>query len=196
MDLRPFVTRSLDDPDGSGWIGKGPEYDLSALISSATDSRVRVGPFKFHTTGAVMTRVNRGIARELPEQVTIPLNASTAALAVLHTTACAAPAAGMPVGRYVAMYEDGSTFAAPLEYQRQIAAWTEPVLQSLLRYPAWRGITRNGLKIGVDALVIVNPNPQKKIASFTVESSGGSASPAVSGLTLLDAVPSREEAHP
>ena len=196
VDLHPFVTRSLDDPDGSGWIGKGPEYDFSGLTSRASDCFVRVGPYKFHITGAVMTRANRGIARGLPERVTIPLNASAAALAVLHTTAWSAPASGMPVGRYIMTYEDCSTFVTPLTYQGQIAAWTDPVLKSLLRYPAWRGTTRNGLEVGADVLIIVNPDPSKKIASFTVESSGGSANPAVLGLTLLDAMPPHKEVAP
>lgn len=198
VDLQPFATRSLVDLDGSGWIGKGPEYDLTALASYYGDSNttVRLGPFAFQITGAVMTRANRGIARELPERVTIPLQTQAAALAVLHTTAWVAPASGMPAGRYVITYEDGSTFTTLLTYQHQIAAWTDPTLKSLLRYPAWRGTTRNGLAVGVDVLTIVNPYPQKIIASFTVESSGGSANPTILGLTLLDAVPSGQEVTP
>ncbi|MBE3574245.1 MAG: beta-N-acetylhexosaminidase [Firmicutes bacterium] len=196
VNLSGYATRSLVDPGDSGWIGKGPDYDLSGLMPPRGTTTVRLGPYLFHISGAVMTRADRGVARSLPARVTIPLHAKAAALAALNTTAWAAPADGMPVGRYVLTYAGGSTLAVPLTYQRQIAAWTDPVLKSLVRYPAWRGTARSGLPVGADVFVIRNPHPEEEIASFTVESAGNDANPTMLGLTLLDAAPVPKEVTP
>lgn len=190
VDIEPWVTRSLVDLDGSGWLGKGPDYDLSCLVKPQVDgSIVRLGPYLFHLSGAVMTRANRGIARDLPGSITIPINARGAALVVLHAAAWGAPAPGQVVGTCTITYEDGTRLRRKLRYGREIAAWTDLPLQSLRRYPAWRGTTRSGLGVALDAFPIENPHPGKVLRSLTVEGQGGWTSPAVVGLTLLDEMP-------
>lgn len=202
VDLSPFATRSLVDPDGSGWLGKGPEYDWSALVAGRgaqaagaagqaqpKGRTVKLGPYRFDLSGAVMVRTERGAARQLPEAVTIPLHARAAAVAVLHTLGWGAPGPGQLVGSYVLRYEDGSRLTVPLRYGREIAAWTDLPVESLRRYPAWRGKTAGGLEVGADVLVIPNPYPSRTIASLTVEGASRWTSPAVLGMTLLDEVP-------
>lgn len=196
VDLRPFATRTLVDSDGSGWLGKGPGYDLAPLVEQSREGIVKLGPYTFHVSAAVMTRMNRGVARDLPDQVTIPLHAPAAAVAVLHTTGWPAPAVGQPAGSYTLTYEDGTTLEQPLEYGRNIAAWTDTLLTSLERYPAWRGVTSEGLAVGADVLEISNPHPEKRIASLTVTSDVRWTNPVVLGLTLLDALPPRDSSSP
>lgn len=197
--LAPFATRTLVDADGSGWLGKGPGYDLAALVDLAGAARegegaseagvVRLGPFAFHLSEAVMTWMDRGIARTLPREVTIPLGTRAAGLAILHTTAYPAPATGQPVGRYTLTYRDGTTVEVPLRYGQEIAAWTDVALNSLHRYPAWRGETTIGLQVGADVIVVRNPYPDKLLHSLAVTSEGRWANPVVLGVTLLDRMP-------
>ena len=190
VELGPWATRALVDPDGTGWVGKGPDYDLSGLVeATGDDGVVRLGPYSFHITGAVMTRTERGIARDLPASVTIPIEAREAALAVLHAAGWGAPAPGQVVGAYTITYQDGTEHRVTLRYGKEIAAWTDLPLQSLRRYPAWRGTTRGGMGVALDALLIENPYPDRVIRSFTVQSESRWTSPAVVGLTLLDQLP-------
>ncbi len=193
VDISPWATRSLQDADGKGWIGRGPDYDLAALLDQATITDhgpvVRVGPFAFHVGGAIVPRVPRGFARDLPAAVTVPVGARAAAVAFLHATIWSAPAPRQEVSRYTLVYQDGTTFTRQLFYGREIAAWTEPTLQSLARYPAWRGQTRGTLDVALDVLVVPNPHPDRPIASIIVEGGNRWTGPVVVGLTLLDAVP-------
>lgn len=192
VDLGPWATRSLVDPDGSGWVGKGPDYDLSGLVRPEPGGQVvKLGAFLFHLSGAVMTRAQRGAARALPESVTIPLDTKAAALAVLHAAGWGAPSPRQAVGRYILTYQDGTSVEQTLRYGREIAAWTELPLQSLRRYPAWRGATRGGMGVALDVYLMENPHPEKVIRSLTVEGGGRWTSPAVVGLTLLDELPPR-----
>ncbi|MCV5824618.1 hypothetical protein OFN33_29620, partial [Escherichia coli] len=72
---------------------------------------------------------------------------------------------------------------------RHIVSWTDVGTPSLSFSPAWRGKTGDGLDVGLGTWVWVNPNPDKTIASITLESSGSQANPVLIGLSLLEGVP-------
>ncbi|SEI69678.1 Glycosyl hydrolase family 20, catalytic domain [Deinococcus reticulitermitis] len=192
VSLKAAATRTLSDPGGEGgagpgWIGKGPDTDLRALGQGVR----QVGPYTFDLSGAVMVRGSRSAVSGLPERVTLDLGERKAgALAFLHVT-------GWPgndrqtVGRYEIVYADGRRLTQPLEYGRHIRAWTEPFgapgLEkfSMIAHPAWSGVTRDGLEVGATVLEWTNPRPEVAIRSVTLVSEGGSANPALLGLTLL-----------
>ena len=74
----------------------------------------------------------------------------------------------------------------PLEYGRNISAWTEPLVRTTLFDPVWRGQTKSGLDINVVVMTWVNPKPSLAIKSIVLESAGLQSNPTLLGLTLLD----------
>ena len=187
VNLRPAATRTLTDRGGEGWIGKGPDTDLSTLGQGVK----RLGAYAFDLSGAVMTRGERAAVSGLPERVTLNLGGKKAAgLVFLHAT-------GWPgndrerVGAYEIAYADGSRVSVPLEYGRHIRAWTEPLGTpgaekfSMVAAPVWTGQTRDGLDVGLTALEWTNPRPGAAVTSVTLVSEGRGANPILLGLTLL-----------
>lgn len=181
VNLSPVVTRSLADPDNKGWIFKGPDIDLSALKTGVT----RVGAYTFDVQGAVMLRGSRPAAKELPERATVDVNRRVDALAFLHTTGWPGALAREAIGRYEVAYADGTTLAVPLEYGRNIRAWTDTVPSSMIQAPGFSGQTRDGLAVNVPVLEWANPKPDTVIRSVTLVSDGKNANPTLIGLTLI-----------
>ncbi|RIH85187.1 glycoside hydrolase family 20 zincin-like fold domain-containing protein [Calidithermus roseus] len=189
VDLGPAVTRRLADPDETQWIQKGPSTDLSALPSGV----VRLGPYRFHVSGAVMLKGARAAASDLPQSVTLELGGVKArALAFLHTTGWIGSQRYERVGSYTLTYADGSKATLPLEYGRHLTSWLEPQVRTVVYEPVWRGRTQDGLEAGLNVLVWNNPKPDQPIQSLTLESSGAAANPTLVGLTLLERLPGAE----
>ncbi|WP_174422429.1 glycoside hydrolase family 20 zincin-like fold domain-containing protein [Calidithermus chliarophilus] len=191
VDLGPAVTRRLADPDETQWIQKGPSTDLSALPTGV----VRLGPYRFHVSGAVMLKGARAAAADLPQSVTLELGGVKArALAFLHTTGWIGSQRYERVGSYTLTYADGSRATLALEYGRHLTSWLEPQVRTVIYEPVWRGKTADGLDAGLNALVWNNPKPELPIQSLTLESSGAAANPTLVGLTLLERSPNGAEA--
>ncbi|WP_218022975.1 hypothetical protein, partial [Calidithermus terrae] len=190
-DLTPAVTRRLADPDETQWIQKGPGTDLSALPTGV----VRLGPYRFHVSGAVMLKGARAAAADLPQSVTLELGGAKArALAFLHTTGWIGSQRYERVGSYTLTYADGSKATLALEYGRHLTSWLEPQVRTVVYEPVWRGKTADGLDAGLNALVWNNPKPELPIQSLTLESGGAAANPTLVGLTLLERSPYGAEA--
>ncbi|BDP41665.1 hypothetical protein DAETH_16340 [Deinococcus aetherius] len=181
VNLTPLVTRKLTDDDEQGWILKGPDTDLRNLPSG----NVRLGSYRFDVRGAVMLRGNRAAAKGLPERATVELGRKADALAFLHTTGWPSPTPRDVIGRYEVRYADGSTLNVPLEYGRNIRAWTDTVPTSMIAAPGWAGKTRDGLDVNVPVLEWANPKPNVAIQSVTLVSEGKGANPTLIGLTLI-----------
>ncbi|GHF29398.1 hypothetical protein HNQ07_000867 [Deinococcus metalli] len=181
VDLAPLVTRTLADPDSKGWILKGPDIDLRNLKTGVT----RLGAYTFDVRGAVMLRGSRPAAKDLPERATVPVNRRADALAFLHTTGWPGALAREVIGHYEVAYADGTTLNVPLEYGRNIRAWTDTVTSSMILAPGFAGQTRDGLSVNVPVLEWPNPRPDAVITSVTLVSDGKNANPALLGLTVI-----------
>lgn len=149
----------------------------------------RFGAYKFDISGAVMLKGSRSGVNDLPQRVTLELGAQASAIAFLQTSGFISSVPKDLVGSYTFTYTDGTSLQQPLEYGRELASWTDLGLSSLFFSPAWRGKTSDGLEVGLNTWVWVNPHPDKVIQSITFESSGGQANPALIGLSLLEGVP-------
>ena len=192
VDLSSLVTRKLSDPDETQWIQKGSNTDLSSL---PTGSSIKLGAYTFNISGAIMLRGARAAASELPDTVTLEINAPAAAISFLHTTGWLGilTSPRQKVGMYMINYNDGTKVTQALEYGRNINAWTEPSVEStthsIINDPIWRGKTSDGLDIGLNVFTWVNPNPTKTILSIEIRSDGTQANPTLIGMTLLEKAP-------
>ena len=184
VDLSAAVTRALSDPDEKGWIGRGPSIDLSSFPMGAT----RLGGYAFNVSGAVMLKGARAGADTLPNTVTLEVNSTAASIAFLQTSGWLSPLTSprTRIGAYKINYSDGTSTTQPLEYGRQINAWTDTVIKTLTLEPVWRGRTKENLEVGVSVFVWQNPNPAKTIASIEFSSLGLQSNPVLIGLTLFD----------
>jgi hexosaminidase len=192
IDLSSLVTRKLADTDETQWVQKGSSTDLSSL---PTGANVKLGANTFNISGAIMLRGARAAVQDLPEKITLEIGAPAAAINFLHTTGWLGTLTSprQKVGAYTITYTDGTTVIQPLEYGRNINAWTEPsvenTVRSIINDPIWRGKTSDGLEIGLNVFTWVNPNPAKTIASIEFSSEATQANPTLIGMTLLEKAP-------
>ncbi|MBI2298731.1 MAG: beta-N-acetylhexosaminidase [Armatimonadetes bacterium] len=177
-DLSAAGTRALADADGSGWLGYGPDRDLSGLpTGEATLGGIawRIAPRAVVTAG---TLAPAGLPGEV-DGIRIGRRART--VAFLQT--CGWPAdGGAVVARYRIHYADGTQEEAPLTYGRDVAAWyaKRPVSRARV---VWRGQTPTGQPLWLYAWEWSNPHSEREIASVDVVSAGGRAAPAVLAVT-------------
>ena len=121
-----------------------------------------------------------------PESVTIPLNTKARSLVFLHTTGWTAADTGDEIGSYSVNFADGTTNTIPLQYGRNISAWTENEVFSIDLNKAWKGKTRNNLDISADLLIWDNPKIDQNILSLKFHSTGNIANPILLGLTIIN----------
>ncbi len=185
IDLSSLGTRGLTDPDGTQWIQRGNEIDLSAL---PIGKNVRLGAYAFDISKSIMLWGARRECQDLPKKVSLELNQSASSIAFLHTTGWLSPLTSprTKIGAYTVQYTDGTSTAIPLEYGRNISAWTEPLIKTTLFDPVWSGQTKGGLEVGLVVMPWQNPKPNVSIKSITLESAGLQSNPILIGLTLLD----------
>jgi hexosaminidase len=182
IDLSPYVTRSLNDEGGKGWIGKGAGTDLSALPTG----NVRLGDTRYQVTGAVMLRGTRANVAGLPERAEIALNRRVSAVNMLLTTPWPTPADRDKVGSVIFSYQDGQSVNQPLQYGRHLRAWSDLNASSMVPAPAWTGKTKDGLDVNLTTLSWTNPRPDVAVKSVTLVSDGTGASLALLGLTTVE----------
>lgn len=182
IDLSPYVTRRLNDPDGKGWIGKGAGTDLSALPTG----NVRLGDTRYLIGGAVMLRGTRANVASLPERAEIALNRRVSGLNLLLTTPWTTPADRDRVGSVIFSYADGQSVTQPLQYGRHLRAWSDLNASSMIPAPAWTGKTKDGLDVNLTTLSWNNPRPDVAVKSVTLVSDGTGASLALLGLTAVE----------
>jgi hexosaminidase len=184
VDLSGIVTRKLADTDETQWIQKGSSIDLSGFPTGTQ----RLGAYQFNISGAVMLKGARPAASELPANVTLEIGAKVSGIAFLHTCGWSSPITTprTKIGTYTITYDDGSIAAIPLEYGRNITAWTDLVARSVIQDPVWRGKTKEDLEVGINVLTWKNPNPTKMIKQVQLLSDGLQSNPTLIGLTLLE----------
>ncbi len=185
VNLSSIATRALTDPDETQWIQRGSGIDLSSL---PTGSNVRLGGYAFDISKSVMMWGSRRECQDLPKQVNLELNTTASSIAFLHTTGWLSPLTSprTRIGSYTIVYTDGSQTTIPLEYGRNISAWTEPLVKTTLFDPVWRGKTKDNLDVNLVVTTWQNPKPNIPIQRITLESLGLQSNPTLIGLTLLE----------
>ncbi len=196
VDLRRAATQRHVDDDGTGWQGKGADYDLRAL----RPGRVRLNGVQFHILdprqnggkSVVMLKGERDVAEAMPERVVVPVGRAAACVMVLHSTLDRAISFGDVAGRYVFTLSGGTQVGVELSYGRNISSWladAERGIPSIEQEVAWTGKTRAGNDVNLQMLRWKNPEPGRTIESIELSSTGGRASPVVFAITTLQRCP-------
>jgi hexosaminidase len=185
VDLSKVATRALADPNETQWIQRGSGIDLSSL---PTGKNVRLGAYAFDISSSVMLRGARATAQDLPAQVSLELSTTARNVVFLHTTGWLSPVTSprTRVGSYTFVYTDGTSVVLPLEYGRNISAWTEPIVRTTLFEPVWYGKTKEGLNVNLVVTTWQNPKPTVPLARIVFDSAGLQSNPTLIGLTLLE----------
>ena len=188
VDLGAYANASLRDnatQSAPGWIGSGRGQDLSGLRAGLR----RLGALTYRiltssgTSGAAVMLRGPEVTQRFPREVTgIKVGSTAKQLWFLQTTAYQ-DGADLPVGSYVIHYADGASEQIPLEYARNIMAWTDD-RPTLAHQAAWAGKAKDGTLLRLRACPWVNPYPEKEIATIDFKSAQRSqASPVLIAIT-------------
>jgi hypothetical protein len=192
IDLGPFANRALADdvPDDGkgGWSDQGPTADLRTFPTGERSFRgvpfvVGAGPRSIVVLKSDMRPVNS----DTPAEVTIPIGGQVEGLYLLHGSAWTSGRAGL----YQIQYADGTTADIPLVTGENIRDWVEPSPGDFPRergttsVVAWTGSCGMFPTIAVYRMLWVNPRPDAPVAALRFAIAGGSAVPALIGLTAV-----------
>ncbi|NLF19571.1 MAG: family 20 glycosylhydrolase, partial [Lentisphaerae bacterium] len=195
VDLRGWANRRLSDrPERPGWLGLGPQHDLTAL---PTGRQWWCGvPFDIlpgDGDQCLVLASSEDADGALPEEAwAIPVGTAADALVFLHTGSRPArfsrhiyDRAGINpglIGRIVVRYDDGQTVEEELRWNVTLADWNSQ-LGSACGRSAWTGTTAGGALARVEALTWRNPHPEKAIASFDLVSARSTVRPVLLAVT-------------
>jgi hexosaminidase len=166
LDLTGAYNASLaGDAQGNGWLGLGPQYDLSA----APTGEVRLGPdtflFAADTARPSVIRLASALdaERAYPKQVEIPVGRTAKSLLFVHT-ALWTDRGGRRTGAYRVHYADGTSEEIPLIYGANLVSWTDQRSVSGAAR-AWSGRTGGDQRVVLYRFQWDNPHPEKEIRS-------------------------------
>jgi hypothetical protein len=184
LDLSGHFTEGMSDPkaaDDSGWLGLGPECDLSAFPTG----EVKVGDIPFRVAAGEKNCIlleGHGVAdRTLPGSARgIPVGKKLDSIVFLHAVNDASDNNYMRVtnlaGLYLIRYADGAYVRADMRVGTNVHEWTrnfgadpQRATWNAILYEAecaWVGKTKSGKVVSVWAYEWPNPYPEKEIESF------------------------------
>ncbi|MEM6430588.1 MAG: glycoside hydrolase family 20 zincin-like fold domain-containing protein [Deinococcota bacterium] len=186
LDLSQQANRHLVASEGQAWLGRGPDYDMRALVEASQEDTFRLAGVRFALGPVISLQGRHRRVVNDPEQVRLTLNRPAARLALLHTSGWSSADTGDDIGRYVVHYEDGSSTPIPLFYNVNISAWTELEVTAISLGQVWRGQAPNGLGVSADLLMWDNPFPERNISHIEFMSANTMANPMLLGLTVLE----------
>jgi hypothetical protein len=194
IDLSACLNRRLtDNEDRTGWLGFGPDFDLSALPTGR--QWLADVPFEIPTKGPQCTVLarNEDPNPSLPTRAwQIPVAAKVKGLAFLQT--CERPATFSrhiydrrkvnpgTVGNYIVYLADGRELTVPLRWNREIADWNSQ-LGASRNETAWQGKTKGGAQVRLGVFRWENPYPDVAVESIDFVSGGDKVRPVLIAAT-------------
>lgn len=186
LDLSRLYNSSLaDTPERLGWMGLGPDHDLSAAPTG--EARLRGDLFKLADANTKPSCIRLASALDVeascPSSVTIAVKCKASALLFLHTCLWR-DTPKRTIGSYRINYSDGTSETVDLAYGVNIVAFNDQ--RSLANADrVWSGRTRDDERVSLVRMQWDNPHPNKQIESVEFTSAKTEAGPvliAVSGL--------------
>lgn len=161
LNLRRFSNRSLEDTDGSGWMG------LKEGLTGLSPGRKLLGGvlFRVDEKGIVLGRSPRRPGLEFPASVErIGIWANVARIYFLHTASWVAAKEGEELLRYVFTYRDGRKEAFIVRNGRDLADWHRATSHPNARI-VWVSPAGKALFLSTWG----NPHPEKRIKWMDIE---------------------------
>ena len=187
LDLKPVFNRSLNDPDGSGWLGYGPENDFRSLPGGEQplgETVFRIGD-QPEDPGALLMAGQFNPEGVFPETVTLEIDPRAASQLHFLMTASHRTDERRRVATIKVTYTDGSTEAMQLRYGQEIFAFDQDRLGRHARI-VWEGESGAGTQLRLWDLTWSNPYPEKEIEAIRIHSSITEASPILLAITGVE----------
>jgi len=189
VNLSPSFNRSLaDDGNGSGWLGYGPDNDLSALDLA----QGKFGETRFNLMSnaagdsALMLSGPLNPAGTFPRSIAVSFDEARPAREMHFLMASAFAAEDFtPVGEIRVLRAGATGDKIPLVYARNIFATTDERVGAEARI-AWTGQAGSGAPIHLWDLAWANPHPNNPIVGFELRSGDSIASPVLFAVTGVD----------
>ena len=184
VDLSEAFNRSLEDKDGSGWLGFGPENDFR----SVPEGEQLLGETVFRLTrnergeGAVMLDGMMNPEGEFPASVTLDIGGEAASGLHFLMTAAFPTREHERAGQVEIVYTDGTSEQFALDYGRNLFAFHQNRAGGDARI-AWEGESGAGTPLHLWDVAWDNPNPDRPIGSLVISSTGTEAAPILLAIT-------------
>jgi hypothetical protein len=187
IDLSAYANMDLWDKSkgaSMSWLNSGLT-DGNDLRNMPVGDTVLQGVL-FHITDPEKNSRKSVIAvssqKGLPQQVSIPVNDTAAAIYLLHTVG--ASGATNIFASVSIQYADGTMRTQYLQKEKELTNWWFPSLASEKTDVGWAGPNLKSAKVGVYRLAIDNHQPQKKISNIILTASMEENIYVLLGLTL------------
>jgi len=185
VDLRSLCNTRLEDNERrDGWLGYGPDWDLSSFpVDQAHFDGVRFLVKKNERgEAAVLLSGKMNPRKGLPESAEMIFDPCLASqLHFLLTASFMAPF-DTRSGRIVIRFDDGSEEVIPLFYGKNLFAFNDLSVGANAQI-LWDGFARSGEAVCVHELLWKNPRPEKNIRAILLESAGSEAAPILLAVT-------------
>jgi len=173
--------RLADDEKGGGWMGLGPDHDLSAVPTG----EVRLKSDTFNIALSVVRLASAFDSEaEYPVSVALPVSRKAGALLFLHTTQWT-DKAKRKIGSYKINYEDGTSVDVELIYGANITSWIDQRSVSGAER-VWGGRTKADERVSLQRMEWENPNPEKLIRSIEFSSAATEAAPVLLAVSAIE----------
>ncbi len=183
VGLVPLATLPMvDTPSRDGWLGYGPEHDLSALPAGA--ERFGALRFRLPASGKAVALAGPLLPARYPESVVVPIGRPAAQIALMMTAGWAV-AETRKVGQVTVRYTDGTELPVDLLYGWNIRAASD-ARPAVLAPIVWQGKSAGGDPLSLRAFTLWNPFPRKQIAALEFTSAGTEAAPVLLAVTGLE----------
>ncbi len=191
VDLKNVCNRSLSDNSTlSGWIGRGPKFDMSSVPLGTYLYGETLYQVKANSQGkaAILLSGKLNPPGKFPQFVALDLKGAQASELHFLMSAGLRETDNVQIGDIKIRYEDGTESGMPLIYNRNIWAYTDlRIGQSPDNLKsgriAWKSKTSSGDHVALRELVWTNPQPGKKIESVTLNSANTVSSPVLVAVT-------------
>lgn len=183
LDIAAQANRRVtctDDKDRTSWFGEGPAHDLRMLRGgkqtlSGMDFLLPAAP---DGSGKCILLGAPG-GTDVPADASIAIGQCAGSLLILTALTVSKPAVALvAVARMTARYQDGASTTMELKenlhvtdwrtYKPRLNAWhwREGYDELFGARPAFRGLTRSGEAVNLQACEWVNPHPNKTVVSL------------------------------
>lgn len=187
IDLTGAFNRTIVDEDGTQWLGYGPQNDFRSLPEGIQlmGETVFNLPRNDRDEAAVLFLGKMNPPGVYPTSVTLETGGMEASELRLLMTTNFPTREHAKVATIDLVYQDGSKASLPLEYGRNIFAFSDFRSGSTARI-AWEGESLAGTSLRLWDIEWENPNPKKPIQSIRLTSAGTEAAPILFAITAVD----------